>query len=165
MELVDVGYARRAHGIGGEVVIRPQTDDPERWIPGASFTTDETPPRMLEVTALRPHHDDLLVRFAGIDDRDAAESLKGARFQIPADQRRSLRDGEYWPDDLIGCSVVDADGSALGTVTAVDFGAGQDRLVVATETGDVAMPLVSEIVTAVDLENRKIKAAPPAGLF
>jgi len=166
VDLVDVGYGRRAHGIGGEVVVRPQTDDPDRWVVGASFITDESPPRTLEVTALRPHHDDLLVRFAGIDDRDGADALRGTVFQIPATDRRPLGDAEFWPDDLIGATALGPEGQTLGTVTGVEFGDAQDRLVIETADGSrVEVPFVSAIVPAVDLEARVITVTPPDGLF
>jgi len=166
VSLVDVGYARRAHGIGGEVVVRPQTDDPDRWVVGATFTTDESPARILEAIAVRPHQGDLLVRFAGIDDRDTADALRGTVFQIPAAERRDLGDDEFWPDDLIGVTVVGPDGETLGTVVAVEFGGAQDRLAIETADGfRVEIPFVSAIVPAVDLEARVITVTPPDGLF
>ncbi len=166
MDLVDVGYARRAHGIGGEVLVRPQTDDPERWVAGATFITDESPPRTLEATAVRPHHDDLLVRFAGIDDRDAADALRGTVFQISATDRRPLGDAEFWPDDLVGATALGPEGQTLGTVTGVEFGEAQDRLVIETVDGSrIEVPFVSAIVPAVDLEARVITVTPPHGLF
>ncbi|GMQ85741.1 MAG: ribosome maturation factor RimM [Acidimicrobiia bacterium] len=166
MSLVDVGYGRRAHGIGGEVVVRPQTDDPDRWVVGATFTTDESPPRTLEATAVRTHHDDLLVRFAGIDDRDAADTLRGTVFQIPATERRPLGDGEFWPDDLIGAVALGPEGETLGTVTGIELAAAQDRLVIETADGSrVEVPFVSAIVPTVDVEARVITVTPPDGLF
>lgn len=165
MALIPVGYARRAHGVGGEVAVRPTTDDPGRWVAGAVLTTDEDPPRTLAVTAVRSHHDDLLVTFDRIDGRDAAEVLRGVTFHVDAAQRRPLGDGEYWPDQLVGCAVVSADGD-LGTVSGVEFGAGQDRLVVQTAAGRrVEVPLVGAIVEEIDLEAMVVRLAPPEGLF
>jgi 16S rRNA processing protein RimM len=166
VELIDVGYARRAHGIGGEVVVRPLSDDPDRWVKGATFVTDDEQPRTLEVVAVRLHHDDLLVRFAGVDDRGGAEALRGVTFRIPASARRALGDHEFWPDQLIGCAVVGGDGETLGAVVDVAFGVGQDRLIVeATDGGRVAVPFVEAIVPEVDLEARLIRLTPPDGLF
>ena len=166
MDLIDVGYARRAHGIDGEVFVRSLSDDAERWITGAAVVTNESAPRTLEVASVRPHQDDLLVRFRGIDDRNAADALRGVRFQIPASERRTLDDGEYWPDDLVGCTVVDPGGAELGTVAAVEVSAPQDRLVVQTDDGArVEVPLVSAIVTGIDLQAELITVDPPDGLF
>jgi 16S rRNA processing protein RimM len=166
VDLVDVGYARRAHGIGGEVVIRPQSDDPDRWVTGATFVTDESPPRTLEATAVRPHRGDLLVRFDGIVDRDAADVLRGVVFQIPAAERRVLADAEFWPDDLIGATALGSGGKELGTVVGVEFAEAQDRLVIETADGSrVEVPFVSAIVPAVDVAAGVITVTPPDGLF
>jgi 16S rRNA processing protein RimM len=163
--LIPVGYARRAHGVGGEVAIRPMTDDPGRWVVDATFVTDEELARTLSVASVRPHRDDLLVKFRGIDDREAAEALQGVTFHVGAAQRRSLGEGEYWPDQLIGCSAVGSD-RRLGTVVAVEFGAGQDRIVVETEDGKrIEVPFVDAIVDRVDLGNAQIRMSPPEGLF
>lgn len=163
--MIQVGYARRAHGVGGEVAVRPMTDDPERWVAGAVFITDEEPSRALEAASVRPHGDDLLVRFTEIIDRDAAEALRGVTFHIEATDRRSLDEGEYWPDQLVGCVVL-RDATELGTVADVEFGAGQDRLVV--DPGDgrrIEVPLVDAIVEEIDLEARVVRMTPPEGLF
>lgn len=166
MDFVEVGYARRAHGIDGEVVVRPQSDDPERWIEGATFITDESPPRTLEATAVRTHKDDLLVRFAGIADRNAADALRGVVFQIPASERRQLGSAEFWPDDLIGAAAVGPDGQMLGSVVGVEFAAAQDRLVIETPQGErVEVPFVSAIVPGVDLEAGVVTVDAPEGLF
>ena len=167
MDLIDVGYGRRAHGINGEVLVRPQTDDPDRWVVGATFTTDDSPPRTFEATGVRPHKGDLLVWFAGVEDRDTADTLRGVVFQIPATQRRPLGETEFWPDDLIGNSAVGPHGETLGTVVGVEFAEAQDRLVIETPDGGrlVEVPFVSAIVPTIDLEAGVITIIAPGGLF
>lgn len=166
MELIDVGYARRAHGIAGEVVVRPLTDDPDRWVAGAMMSTDESPARTLEVASVRSHRQDLLVRFDTIDDRDAAEDLRGVVFRIPASERRRLGDREFWPDDLIGATAIGPDSSSLGTVVGIEFATAQDRLVIETADGSlVEVPFVAAIVPNVDVEAGVINLNPPEGMF
>ena len=156
MSRVPVGYVRRAHGIAGATIVRPLTDDPQgRFIVGATFLTDGDPPRSVEIAEVRPHKDGLLVRFVEVADRSASEALRGSRLTIEASQRRLLEAGEFWPDDLIGCAVVE-----------VVFGAAQERLAVETESGSrVEVPFVSDLVPTVDLDRRRIVLDPPAGLF
>jgi 16S rRNA processing protein RimM len=161
-----VGYARRAHGIDGAVVVRPLTDDPEqRWCPGAEFSTDGEPPASYTVAEVRPHRGDLLVRFVEVRDRTGAEALRGTSFTIDATQRRDLGEGEFWIEDLVGCDVVDQDGESIGVVESVEFGAAQDRLAVRTTSGLFEVPFVDAIVPEVDLERRTIVVTPPEGLF
>lgn len=166
-ERIDVGYVRKAHGLTGRVVVRPMTDAPElRFAAGSRLGTNEDPPRLLDVVSSQPHAGGLVVQIAGIDDRDAADALRGVTLSIRADERRQLEEDEYWPDELAGCAVVDAAGSTLGTVSGVDTGAAQDRLVVVTEDGaEVEVPFVGPIVVDVDLVARRLVVDPPGGLF
>ncbi len=166
MEAVLVGYVRRAHGINGAVVVRPLTDDPDgRWFSGAELASDSNPPISYIIAKVGPHKDGLLVRFEGVTDRSTAEALRGTSFTIAADERRELDAEEFWPDDLIGCTVVDGDGQPLGTVDSVEFGAAQDRLAVRTADGIIEVPFVDAIVPTVDLDGRRIVMTPPQGLF
>jgi 16S rRNA processing protein RimM len=166
-ERLDVGYVRKAHGLTGRVVVRPMTDAPElRFAAGSRLGTNEDPPRRLDVVSSQPHAGGLVVQFVGIDDRDEAEALRGVTLSIRADERRQLEEGEYWPDELVGCAVVDASGDVLGTVAGIAVGAAQDRLVVVTEGDDeVEVPFVEAIVVDVDLVARQLVVDPPGGLF
>ncbi len=166
MEPILVGYVRRAHGINGAVVVRPLTDDPDgRWFAGAELASDGSPPHRYTVATVGPHKDGLLVQFEGVIDRTTAEALRGTSFTIGSDDRRELDEEEFWPDDLIGCTVVDDAGETLGTIDSVEFGAAQDRLAVRTPDGVVEVPFVGAIVPTIDLDARKIVMTPPAGLF
>ncbi len=166
VEPILVGYVRRAHGINGAVVVRPLTDDPEnRWIPGAEFDSDATPPRSYSVFEASPYRDDLLVRFNEVVDRNGAEALRGTSFTIDPGDRRDLEDGEFWVEDLVGCAVIDEDGTSMGVVEEVVFAAAQDRLAIGTESGRVEIPFVDAIVPEIDLERRVVVVTPPAGLF
>jgi 16S rRNA processing protein RimM len=107
-----------------------------------------------------------MVQFAGIDDRDAAESMRGVALSIPADERRPLEDGEYWPEELEGCVALDPTGRSFGTVTGIVEGAAQDRIVVVTAGGaNVEVPFVAAIVVEVDPAARRLVIDPPEGLF
>jgi 16S rRNA processing protein RimM len=163
---ISVGYVRRAHGIKGDVIIRPLTDHPDRYRAGASLQSDEDPPRRYTVHSSQPHSDGLLVRFEGIAGRDAAEALQGVTFTIGPEERRTLGEDEYWPDDLEGLVAIDRDGTHLGTVSGVILGAAQDRLVVRTEDGrEVEVPFVAEIVGEIHPSMAHVVIDPPEGLF
>ncbi|HEX9645014.1 MAG TPA: ribosome maturation factor RimM [Acidimicrobiia bacterium] len=163
---ISVGYVRRAHGLGGEVLVRELTDHPGRYRPGAVFLTDEQPPRRLVVAGARSHSDGLIVHFVGVDDRDLAEAIQGAALTISVSERRSLGAGEFWPDDLEGLAAIDPDGTHLGVVTGVVLGAAQDRLVVATLDGrEVEVPFVEEIVGEIHPSLGHVVIDPPEGLF
>ena len=76
-----------------------------------------------------------IARFEGISDRTAAEALRGSLVEIDRDQLPPLEEGEYYHADLVGLCCVDAGGTPLGSVVAVEnFGAG-DLLEVECENG------------------------------
>ncbi len=161
-----VGYIRRAHGIAGSVIVRPLTDSPDtRYRIGASFETDDDPPRSLTIGSIRPHNDGLLVSFEEVADRDRAEALRGTTLLIGNADRRELDDDEFWEEDLVGLSVVDAGGSALGVVSGVVLAAAQHRLIVSADDSVVEVPFVAAIVTDVDLDQGVVVVDPPLGLF
>ncbi len=165
-ERIPVGYVRRAHGLRGEVLVRLQSDDPNRFRVGASFLTDEEPPRTLTVADVREHNEGLLLRFVEIADRNTAEALRGVSLTISPEERRDLEADEFWPEDLQGLPVFDAAGNQLGTVSAVTTGGAQDRLTVVTPgSSTVEVPFVAAIVYKVDLALGRIEMDPPPGLF
>ena len=165
-ERIAVGYVRRAHGLRGDVLLRPLSDDPDRFVVGATFLTDETPPRALDIVEVRPHSEGILLRLRQIGSRNAAEALRGVTFTIDPDERRELDKDEFWPEDLEGLTAQDAAGVPLGEVTSVITGAAQDRLAVTTPDGRVVeVPFVAAIVTEVDVAGGVVRMDPPPGLF
>lgn len=139
----------------------PLSDDPKRFAPGSQLALRDG--RGLVVTSSRRHGNRLLVVFEGIHDRAAAESLRGPLF-VNRSEVRALDEDEFWPADLIGLAVRDSSGAAVGTVTGLRPGAAQDLLVVDTPAGERLVPMVSEIVVAIDAGSGII-IDPPDGLL
>ena len=163
---IPVGYVRRAHGLRGDVIVRSLSDAADRFAVGAEFLTDEDSPRAMRVAEFREHPDGVLLRFNQISNRNAAEAMRGVTLTIGVDERRQLEDDEFWPEDLEGLAVVDAQGGSLGTIASVTMGGAQDRLVVSTPDGTtVEVPFVAAIVTDVDIDSGLIRMDPPPGLF
>jgi 16S rRNA processing protein RimM len=154
--LLDVGRIGRAHGLRGEVVVQLITDRLERVAPGSVLQSDRGP---LAVQSSRPLKDRHVVRFEGIDDRDAAEALAGLVLRaVPIDDPDVL-----WAHVLIGCDVVDADGTTRGRVEALQDNPASDLLVL--DTGAL-VPL--RFVTHGPHEgpaDGRIHIDPPPGLF
>jgi 16S rRNA processing protein RimM len=150
----------------GDVVVHSDSDHPGRFAPAAVFVVDGDPDRALTVDRSTPVPGGFIVTFAGVHDRDAADALRGATLFIHAAQRRPLDEDEYWLDDLVGAVAVDTAGGVLGTVTGVEFGEAQDRIVVTLPDGvAVEVPFVEAIVTAVSPGESRVVIDPPEGLF
>ncbi len=163
-DVVAVGYIARAHGIRGDVFIKSLSDDPDRFTPGASFGTSSSVRPRITMASVSPHKDGFVVALEGVHDRTTAEALAKSTLTVTAGERRQLDDDEFWPDELTGLPAVHVDGTDLGTVDGVVFGASQDRLSVATPDGTtVEVPFVAAIVVEVTADGVTID--PPSGLF
>lgn len=120
MQLV-IGSVVRAHGVRGEVVVAVTTDDPQdRYVVGSVLETDPATAGPLTIEGLRVHTssgvDRLLVAFGGVEDRDAAERLRGVKLLVDADDIEPSDDpNEFHDFQLIGLAVhVGAGGAANG---------------------------------------------------
>ena len=165
--VIPVGYVRKAHGIRGDVVVRGLVEDAlERLVPAAFFATNENPSRVLTIDSVTPSGTDLRIHFTGVEDRNEAETLKGVQLVMDVADRRELGDGEWWPEDLVGCSAHDVSGDPVGEVTEVIFAGVQDRLVIVRTDGQRAeVPFVDALVPSVDMESRVVTLDLPDGLF
>lgn len=149
---LEVGRVGRAHGLRGEVAVALSSDREERLAPGATLLVDGG---ALVVASSRRHQDRWLVRFEGVDDRDAAEALRGT---VLSAEPLAAAEGELWVHELIGCEVRDSTGAVLGTVEAVEANPASDLLVL---DGDRLLPLTF----VVEHTPGVVTADPPAGLW
>lgn len=164
---VTVGRIGRPHGIRGDVVVGVRTDEPElRFAKGSRLDTDPPAAGPLTVAASRWHSGELVVRFEGISDRDAAASLRGAWLTVDSAALAPPDDPDEFHDaDLIGLSVRDGDGAVVGEVTDV-LHYGQDILVIRRAGGSETMvPFVKAMVPQVDVAGGFLVITPPPGLL
>jgi 16S rRNA processing protein RimM len=96
----------------------------------------------------------------GIDDRNGAEALRGARIFVPRSSFPSTATDEYYWVDLIGLAVVNREGLALGTVRELLSTGPQTVLVIdyeeAGKTHERMIPFVSNFVDKVELPEKRI---------
>ena len=120
MQLV-IGRIGRAHGIQGQVGVEVRTDDPDgRFAAGNVIATDPPERGPLTMVGSRWHSGRLLVRFAGTDDRTAAEALRGTVLVIDVDEAdRATEPDEYYDHHLVGLRALTPAGVEVGTVTEV----------------------------------------------
>jgi 16S rRNA processing protein RimM len=167
MQLV-IGRIAKAHGISGEVSVDVRTDDPDhRFAVGSALDTEPPQRGPLTIEATRWHSGRLLVRFAGVQDRSAAEALRSTMLVVDSSTSAAPEDDdEFWDHDLIGLDAVLADGTQIGQITDVLHPPGSDLLVVGRAEGaELLVPFVSEIVPTIDLDSRRVVITPPEGLF
>jgi 16S rRNA processing protein RimM len=166
MQLV-VGRVRRPHGVRGDVAVEVRTDDPGgRFAVGATLATDPAGHGPLTVNAFRWHSGVLLLRFAGIEDRTAAEDLRGTWLVIDsADLGPTGDPDEFYDHELIGLAAVTVGGEPVGVVTEVRHH-GQDLLVIESPADpELLVPFVAAIVPEVDVAAGRLVIDPPPGLL
>ncbi|MBW1598180.1 ribosome maturation factor RimM [Streptomyces sp. JJ38] len=167
MQLV-VARIGRAHGIKGEVTVEVRTDEPElRLAPGAVLATDPAGVGPLTIEHGRVHSGRLLLRFAGVADRSAAEALRNTLLIAEVDPDELPDDPEeFYDHQLIDLDVVTQDGEEVGRIAEIAHLPAQDLFVVKRpDGGEVLIPFVAEIVPEVDLEEQRAVIDPPPGLL
>ncbi|NYG58152.1 16S rRNA processing protein RimM [Nocardioides daedukensis] len=171
IELV-VGRIGKPHGIRGEVTVDVRTDEPERRF-AVGQTLRAQPPkgsastlRSVTVTSHRWHQGVLLLGLEEINDRNAAETVRGIvlHADIQADETPDDPD-EFYDHQLIGLKVENLEGQPLGTVSRVIHGGAQDLLEVRTPAGhDGLVPFVKQLVPEVDVAAGRVVVADRPGL-
>ncbi|HEY0228704.1 MAG TPA: ribosome maturation factor RimM [Mycobacterium sp.] len=172
MELV-VGRVVKAHGIGGEVVVEVRTDDPAaRFAPGNALRAKKSrggaAERNYVVAGAREHGARLLVRLDGVDDRNAADALRGCVFVVDSGDLPPIDEADtYYDHQLEGLKIRTAAGQDIGVIVEVLHTAGGELLAVKrSDDGDeLLVPFVSAIVTSVSLEQGTVEIDPPEGLL
>lgn len=158
----------KAHGVRGEVAVRPYTENPERFHPGSPLWVGREPgsAREVIVASCRPHQPGrLLIGFDPPLDRAAAEALRGLMLFAGHEELPDLPDDTYWERDLLGLAVHDVAGRRLGVISGVLSRAEQDLWEVDTRAGPVLLPAAKGIVVSVDLAAGRVTVDPPGGLF
>ena len=169
--MVCIGTVTGAHGVRGNVRIKPFTEAPED-VAAYGPVTDAGGARTFDLTLVGESGGTVIARLSGIEDRTAAEALKGFRFYVPRARLPAPEEDEFYHTDLVGLRVVDSEGRDAGTVHALhDFGAGDlieirrpsRRLVLLpfTRTAVPDIDLAAGRVT-VDAEHLADAEAPPA---
>ncbi len=164
-----VGRVRRPHGIRGEVRVEILTDYPERLVQhdflylAPPQSPDEVEQYPFE--SVRPHKGILLVKLGGVDERDAAEELRGMLVQVPFEEAVPLEEGEYYHFQLIGMDVETETGEWLGRVAEVIATGAHDVYVVRGPRGEVLLPAIEDVILELNTEARKMVVRPLPGML
>jgi 16S rRNA processing protein RimM len=170
--LAIVGLIRNAQGIRGEVVIEPLTDAPDvvfasgrRVFVSDAHGNPAGGQNTLVIDAARPFKGGVMVKFAEVPDRNAAELLRGRYVFSPFDELEPPGEDEVYLHELIGMKVKLDSGEEMGEVTAYYELPQGLTLDVRTAKGSVLVPYRSEVVDHTDLEAREIVVKSDVGMF
>ncbi|HEY1506139.1 MAG TPA: ribosome maturation factor RimM [Stellaceae bacterium] len=160
-----LGIITGAHGIKGWVRVKSFTADPEA-IGNYGPLSDEGGARSFDLDLVGVQKGVLLARIKGVDDRNAAERLKGLRLYVRRADLPPPEEGEFYEADLIGLEAAQEDGTLFGTIRAVnDFGAGASLEIEDPSGKMVLVPFTNAAVPVVDIAKKRVVVVPPAGLL
>lgn len=155
-QLYAVGTIIKAIGIGGEIVVQPLTDFPARfrtlrvlWIGSDNVSAAEA---AVEKAVVSPRG--VRLKLKGVNDRNAAEGIRGKILFVDEAHRARLSRGQYFVHDILGLEVRGEDGAELGTIADVLRYPASDVYVIRGTRGEILVPAVKEFVRSVDLATR-----------
>jgi 16S rRNA processing protein RimM len=149
-----VGKVRRPHGVAGEVLVEIYTDFPEHLQPKVIVYAGK---RHLPLTicSRRTHKKGLLLTFNGFATPEQVGRFRNQILYMERARASELPDGEYYYHELIGLSVLDENGAALGEVTEIIETGANDVYVVTNKAGqEMLLPAIAEVVLDINLVSR-----------
>ena len=161
---VILGKVGAVYGIKGWLKIHSFTDDHEAildYFPWSLKLGNKI--QSVDITDWRKHNNGLVVKVAGIDDRDIAQKLVGSEIFVSEDALSDLPEGEFYWRDLIGMTVVTDKGYDLGQVSDIMETGANDVLVVKANLKDgfgkkerLIPYLMDQVVLSVSAEDKQI---------
>lgn len=160
-ERVLLGQISGAHGIKGDVLLRTFTAEPEDI--AKYVLTDANGGRPLQLKVRRITEKGMIAHISGVDDRNAAEVLKGAELWVDRSNLPAVDEDEFYYVDLIGLAAVDLDGEAFGEVIQVaNYGAGDLLEIMLKSSGKTEfVPFNIEFIPEVDIAGGRVVVAWP----
>jgi len=157
-EFVSIGIITKAHGVKGEVVVIPITDEPQQFerLQKISIKSQEGERRDFVIERVKIRPDRIIVKFRDIDNRDHAFVLKGRYVDKAINECKDLPPDEYYIFDLIGLKVKTTNNFLLGEVTDVLSLPANDVYVVNNGSKEYLIPAIKDVVKKVDLEQECI---------
>lgn len=161
---LELGYVARAHGLHGELAIRPF--DP------ASTTLEEVERVLLRardgsekehaIESVRQASKETLITLEGVEGRTGAEALKGATVLVFREDLEPPVENEFFQGDLVGLAAFDPAGTPLGTVAELwETGPVPNLVIRQAGKEELVVPFADAFVPEVDLEKGRLVVVPP----
>lgn len=164
-QFLECGKIVTTHGIIGEVKVQPWCDSPQELenIKTLYFDEGKAP---IEVQRSRAHKNMVLIKIKGVDSIEQAQALRGKVLWASRNDF-NLSENEYFIQDLVGITVVDADdGHTYGTLSDVSETGANDVYHITFADGTVRLvPVIDQVIISTDIDARIMKIRPLKGLF
>ncbi len=162
---LETGKIVGTHGVKGMVRVQAWSDSGEFLKNFKTFYTDDKGEKSLKVNSVTPHGNVVLIAFKDVDTIEKAEALRNKIIYIDRNDVK-LPKGRYFIDDLIGCSVFDADtNELLGELSDVSQTGANDVWHIKKGDKEYLVPAIDEVIVSVDIENENTVIRPLKGIL
>ena len=165
--MLRVGRISGTHGLKGALRFRPDNPDSDTLAEVKRiFLERDGESREFRLTAIAPLNPTTRrITLEGIADINADESLKGAVVMLATEDVPAAKPGEFYYYEAIGCEVFLTDGSRLGAIEEIFSNGAHDVWVVRDAEREVLVPVIEDVVKAMDLPARRVTIEPVPGLL
>ncbi len=157
-ETVTLGKFGSTHGVRGWIKVYSYTEPLDNILNYSDWMIkSQNQSQTLKITDSKLQNDHFLVKIDGINSPEEAQKLTNSLIEIKREALPELEAGEHYWDDLKGLSVMDLNGTLLGTVDHVfETGANDILFVIAADGQERLIPYIDDVVKSVDMSNRQI---------
>ena len=165
-EWATIGKVVALFGVRGELKVRLFTDIPNRFAELDAVHAGPDHTRHL-IQKVRPYKGEMIVlKLEGIDDANAAESMRNQDLRIPLSELAKLPPDSYYQHDILGLRVFTLDRLELGKIVDILITGGNDVYVVkATDGSQVLIPAIKDVIKEIDLIRHTMYIDPLPGLL
>lgn len=162
-DLLEIGKIVNTRGLRGEVKIMPWCDDAEIYEELEFVIIDNAE---YDIETVKYHKNFVILKLSGINDIDEAEKYRNKIVYASREMLGELPEGTYYICDLLGCIVKNEDGEIFGKIDDVIKTGSNDVYSVKAENGkQLLVPVLKEVVTEVNIDEKYVVIKPLKGLF
>lgn len=163
---LEIGQIVSTHGVKGEVRVSPWCDEPDFMKKFKKLYFDKNGEKQVKILSCRPHGNVVIMKIDGIDTVEAAAALRNKILFMNRNDAK-LPDGHYFIQDLIDCTVIDADDEEkkYGILSDVSETGANDVWHITDDGKEYLIPAIPSVVVDTDVVNGIIKIRPLRGIF
>ncbi len=155
MRWIEIGQIVKSHGLTGRVKVLSYLES-DRLLPSlkdAWIGPDRDSAKRYPIENVRPDgRTHFSLKLEGVEDRNAADALRGLTISVPRESLEPLPEDEYYWEDLIGLAVVTEDGKSLGRIVGIFPTGGNDVFVCRAKNKETLLPAIAEVIRSVDIQ-------------
>lgn len=164
---LQIGVIARPHGVRGELKVHLHSEESTALESASHLVVESSQGKAerLEIESARGSAKGPILRLMGVDSREAADALRGAKLWVERENVDPLEPGEYYLVDLVDCEI-HFEGEVLAKVTGVRPDPSVDTMILKMTSGETAeLPIVSAWVGEVNTSEGRVELLTKDGLI